>query len=106
MAILHYTPRLTLYCLDLFYGYIFSFNEILDSLETGQVIIAALLGIDCQEQLNHHMIGMMFNGARREEIEALRSIVLVLAERLGVKFKKTPIPVTEMPERRAMVQNQ
>ena len=48
------------------------------------------------------MIGMMFNGARREEIEALRNIVVVLAERLCVRFKKDPIPVPEMPQRRAV----
>lgn len=84
----------------MFYGYVFSFDEILGSLETGQVITASLLGIDCQEQVENHMIGMMFNGAEREEIIALKDIVLKLAERLGVKFKNpnTSVPVKPVPK--------
>ncbi len=88
---------MTMHFLELFYGYIFSFDEILDTLETEQVVVAALIGIDCQEQMINHMIGMMFNGAKREEVEALKNIVLALAVRLNVKFKNPDIKVPEMP---------
>lgn len=88
---------MTVYSPELFYGYIFSFDEILDILETEQVVIASLIGIDCQEQMTNHMIGMMFNGAKREEVEALKQVVLALAERLDVKFKNPDIQVPEMP---------
>ncbi|KAF2467911.1 uncharacterized protein BDR25DRAFT_374211 [Lindgomyces ingoldianus] len=83
---------------DLFYGYIFSFDEILDGLETSHCILSALLGIDCQEQVRNHMIGMLLNGAKREEIEAFRNVVLRLAEKLEVKFKDAPIPIPANPE--------
>ena len=83
--------------IDLFYGYIFSFDEILDDLETEHVIISALLGIDCQEQVKNHMIGMQLNGAQWEEVEALRNVVLKLAEKLGIKFKTAPIPIPRIP---------
>lgn len=82
---------------DLFYGYIFSFDDILDDLETGHCIISALLGIDCQEQVRNHMIGMQLNGVERKEIEAFRNVVLRLAEKLGVQFKSEPIPVPDVP---------
>ncbi len=85
---------------DLFYGYIFSFDEILGPLETGQVIIATLHGIDCQEQLKNHMIGMMLNGAERKDLFVLRDIVTAIAQRLNVKFKgNTPtVPETPIPK--------
>ncbi|KAF2247611.1 hypothetical protein BU26DRAFT_566561 [Trematosphaeria pertusa] len=82
---------------NLFYGYIFSFDDILDDLETGHCIISALLGIDCQEQVRNHMIGMQLNGVERKEIEAFRNVVLRLAEKLGVQFKSEPIPVPDVP---------
>lgn len=82
---------------DLFYGYVFSFDKILNLAETGQVIIATLFGIDCQEQINNHMIGMMFNGARKCELEVLRTVMIKLADRLDVRFRAAPIPVPDEP---------
>lgn len=72
----------------LFYARIFSFDAILSDAETGYVIVAALLGIDCQLQLRNHMIGMLINGAAtREELTDLRDLCLGLAGRLGVVFR-------------------
>ncbi|KAF7553870.1 hypothetical protein G7046_g6970 [Stylonectria norvegica] len=81
---------------DLLYGHIFSFDKILNDLETGQVIVSCLIGIDCQEQVGNHMKGMLFNGARREEIEMVREICIRVADELGVKFKTGPVPVPEI----------
>ena len=82
---------------DLLYGRVFSFDEILDDLETGYVIVATLIGIDCQYQLRNHMKGMLYNGATREELQELRDLCLDLATRLGVVFRSeaAPIPSVE-----------
>jgi hypothetical protein len=69
----------------------------LDDLETGHCIISALLGIDCQEQVRNHMIGMQLNGAKREQIVGFRNVVLRLAEKLQVTFKDAPIEVPDVP---------
>ncbi|CAM1510710.1 Fc.00g010450.m01.CDS01 [Cosmosporella sp. VM-42] len=80
---------------DLLYGHVFSFDKILDDLETGQAIVSCLIGIDCQEQLGNHMKGMMFNGAKREEIEMIRETCIRVAERLDVNFKTGPVPIPD-----------
>ncbi|OQO00722.1 hypothetical protein B0A48_13213 [Cryoendolithus antarcticus] len=72
---------------DLMYGRIFSYDGILSDLDTGYVIVSALIGIDCHIQLRHHMKGMLYNGATRAELEELYKTMLNLAERLGVKFR-------------------
>lgn len=69
-------------------------------LETGQCIVAALLSIDCQEQVRNHMIGWQFNGATYEEVQGVRAVVVAIAERLGVRGKngRTAIEVPQKPE--------
>jgi hypothetical protein len=79
----------------LFYGRIFSFDEILNNAETGHVIISALIGIDCHPQMKHHMIGMLINGVTREEIEGTRGLCYRVARTLGVTFRH---PMGEIPE--------
>lgn len=82
---------------DYFYGRIFSFDGILDDMETGQVIISCLIGIDCMQQLGNHMKGMQYNGARKEEVEMIREIVIRVARKLDVKFKPgNPIAVPDV----------
>lgn len=78
---------------DLLYGRVFSFDKILDDLETGYVIVSTLIGIDCQYQLRNHMKGMLYNGATREELQNLLDLCLGLAKRLGVVFRSEPRPV-------------
>lgn len=75
---------------DLLYGRIFSFDAILNDLETGYVIVSTLIGIDCQAQLRHHMKGMLYNGATRDELQALQNLCLDVANRLGIKFRHEP----------------
>lgn len=83
--------------IGLFYPYIFSFDKILDKIETSQAIVSSLIGIDCTNQARNHMKGMLWNGATREEVAMVRDIVLLLAQRLGVSFKADPISVPELP---------
>lgn len=78
---------------DLLYGRVFSFPDILDDLETGYVIVSTLIGLDCQYQLRNHMKGMLYNGATRDEIQALLDLCLDLAKRLGVTFRSEPRPI-------------
>jgi alkylhydroperoxidase/carboxymuconolactone decarboxylase family protein YurZ len=73
---------------ELLYGHIFSFPGILDNIETGQCIVAALFSIDCQEQVRNHMIGMMNSGGTREELEGVRAVVMAVADKLGVVGKQ------------------
>jgi alkylhydroperoxidase/carboxymuconolactone decarboxylase family protein YurZ len=79
---------------DLLYGRVFSYDGILDDLETGYVIVSALIGLDCQNQLRHHMKGMLYNGATRDDLQELYDVLLDLAQRLGVTFRseKREIP--------------
>ncbi|KAJ1333121.1 4-carboxymuconolactone decarboxylase [Microdochium nivale] len=81
------SPDYTYVVRDLLYGRIFSYNGILNDLETGYVVVSALIGIDCQPQLRHHMKGMLYNGATREELQELQDTLLGLAARLGVQFR-------------------
>lgn len=72
----------------------FSYNGILNDLETEYVVVSALIGIDCQNQLRHHMKGALYNGATRDDLQELYDVLLDLAQRLGVEFRseKREIP--------------
>lgn len=82
---------------DLLYGRVFSYDGILNDLETGYVIVSALIGLDCQNQLRHHMKGVLYNGGTREDLQELYGVLLDLAKRLGVNFRgeKHDIPRTD-----------
>ncbi|KAL4806513.1 hypothetical protein BDV18DRAFT_159685 [Aspergillus unguis] len=82
----------------LLYPHIFSFDQILDKLESSQAIISSLIGSDCANQAKNHMKGMLWNGATREEVTAIRDTVVRIAQELGVKFKNGIIPVPELPK--------
>lgn len=43
------------------------------------------------------MKGMLWNGATRDEVTAIRDTVVLIAQRLGVKFKNGVVPVPELP---------
>lgn len=83
---------------DLLYGRIFSFDKILNDLDTGYVIVSTLIGIDCQYQLRNHQKGMLYNGATREELQDLLDLCLDLAKRLGVKFRSAPHPIPSIDD--------
>ncbi|KAJ0415091.1 hypothetical protein BJY00DRAFT_305141 [Aspergillus carlsbadensis] len=82
----------------LLYPHIFSYDGILDRLESSQAIISSLIAIDCTGQARNHMKGMLWNGARSEEVTMVRDIVALVAERLGVRFKGgRVVDVPELP---------
>ena len=82
---------------ELLYGFVFSFDQILDYQQSAQAMVSALYSIDCPNQARNHMKGMMLQGAEREHIEGFRAVVLAVGKRLGVRFKDEPIPVPEKP---------
>lgn len=61
--------------------------------------MAALLSIDCQEQVRNHMLGMQYFGASHGEVEAVRAVVVAIAEHLGVTGKqgRSAIEVPHLP---------
>jgi alkylhydroperoxidase/carboxymuconolactone decarboxylase family protein YurZ len=60
-------------------------------------MVSALYGMDCPNQLQHHMKGFLFNGGTREELIALRDLCLGIAVILGVqsRYGECPIPSVE-----------
>lgn len=82
---------------ELLYPHVFSFDKILDKLESSQAIITTLISIDCKGQARNHMKGMMWNGATREEVENIHGSIILLADQLGVQFRDGPVEVPEHP---------
>lgn len=84
--------------LDVLYARVFSYDGILDDLTTGFVMVSALYGLDCQNQLQHHMKGMLWNGATRQDLIDLQTLCLGIAESLNVKFRNGPAPIPVLPK--------
>lgn len=83
--------------LEVLYARIFSYDGVLDDLTTGYVMVAGLYGMDCQNQLQHHMKGMLFNGATREDLKDLQKLCLGVADILGVTFRHGSAPIPTIP---------
>ncbi|KAL4866028.1 hypothetical protein BDV12DRAFT_210754 [Aspergillus spectabilis] len=83
---------------EVLYARIFSFDGIIDDLLTGYVIVSALYGMDCPNQLQHHMKGMLINGATRQDLEALRDLCLGLARILGVRSRHALPSIPQTPD--------
>lgn len=92
-AIAHNVPAL-----DVLYARVFSYDGVLDDLTTGFVMVSALYGLDCQNQLQHHMKGMLWNGATRQDLFDLQTLCLSIAESMNVKFRNGPAPIPVLPE--------
>lgn len=60
-------------------------------------MVSGLYGMNSPGQLRNHMIGMLLNGAKREELKELQTLLLGLAEILGVKFRFDPVPIPTIP---------
>ena len=82
---------------EVLYARIFSFDGVLDDLTTGWVMVASLYGMDCQNQLQHHMKGMLWNGATREDLLGLQELCLGLADILAVRIRHGPAPIPSLP---------
>lgn len=76
----------------------FSFDGILDDLTTGYAMLSGLYGMDCQNQLQHHMKGMLWNGATREDLVELQKLCLGLTDILRIQFRHGPAPIPVLPE--------
>ncbi|OJJ07666.1 hypothetical protein ASPVEDRAFT_88904 [Aspergillus versicolor CBS 583.65] len=83
---------------EVLYARIFSFDAVIDDLLTGYIIVSALYGMDCPNQLQNHMKGMLINGATKEDLEELRDLCLGLAKILGVRSRHPPPLIPEKPE--------
>ncbi|KAL2833753.1 hypothetical protein BDW59DRAFT_179458 [Aspergillus cavernicola] len=81
---------------EVIYARILSFDGVIDDL-TGYVVVSALYGMDCPNQLQHHMKGMLINGATREDLKDLQELCLGLASILGVTKRHGPAPIPELP---------
>jgi hypothetical protein len=92
-------------CLDsveFFYPHIFSFNEVLPTFETGQVIVSALIALDCQTQVRAHILGMMRKGATKDEITYVREICVMTIKYWGPKPFGETIAVPDVNEQRVI----
>ena len=69
----------------LMYGYLLSDLAVLNEVETSWVMLAGLVGLDCNAQLKGHLRGACNNGATREEVLAVREIVIMICEASGMK---------------------
>lgn len=56
-------------------------------------MVSGLYGMNSPGQLRNHMIGMLLNGAEREDLKRLQEILLGLADILGVNFRFDPVPI-------------
>lgn len=83
---------------DVLYARVFSFDGILDDLTTGYAMLSGLYGMDCQNQLQHHMKGMLWNGATRDDLKELQELCLGLIGILGVKLRYPPAPIPQLPD--------
>ncbi|KAJ8110815.1 hypothetical protein OPT61_g6434 [Boeremia exigua] len=83
---------------DVLYARVFSFDGILDDLTTGYAMVSGLYGLDCQNQLQHHMKGMLWNGASREDLMELQKLCLTLTKILGIRHRNGPAPIPVLPD--------
>ncbi|KAJ9608097.1 hypothetical protein H2200_007085 [Cladophialophora chaetospira] len=84
---------------DLLYARVFSYDGVLDPLTSGFAMVAGLYGIDTRNQLRNHMIGMLYNGATREDLQELQRLCLAVAEALGVKSRFGPVEIPSIQEK-------
>lgn len=70
------------------YGYILSPTGVLNAAETSYVVLAALVPQDVNPQLKGHLVGAVNNGASREEVNAVRGLVVRICEAAGMRRLK------------------
>jgi alkylhydroperoxidase/carboxymuconolactone decarboxylase family protein YurZ len=70
------------------YGYILSPTGVLNAAETSYVVLAALVPQDVNPQLKGHLVGAVNNGATRDEVNAVRGLVVKLCEAAGMRRLK------------------
>lgn len=68
------------------YTYVLSNTTILTAAETSYVMVTGLIPQDVNPQLKGHLVGALNNGAKKEEVRAIREVVLEIAERAGIDW--------------------
>lgn len=69
----------------LIYGYIVSNTTVLSAMETSFILIAGLIPQDVNPQLKGHLHGAINNGATKEQVAAVREVVIRICEAGGMK---------------------
>ncbi|CRK37878.1 hypothetical protein BN1708_007543, partial [Verticillium longisporum] len=69
----------------LMYGHILSNTQILSAPETSFVLIAGLIPQDVNPQLKGHLRGALNAGASKEEVTAVRDLVIRICEAAGMQ---------------------
>jgi alkylhydroperoxidase/carboxymuconolactone decarboxylase family protein YurZ len=68
----------------LMYGYILSNVAVLSAAESSYCVIAGLIPQDVNPQLKGHLRGAVNNGATKEEVRAVREVVIRICEASGM----------------------
>ncbi|KAI9821541.1 MAG: bifunctional AP-4-A phosphorylase/ADP sulfurylase [Phylliscum demangeonii] len=69
----------------LLYGHVLSNTDTLSALETSWVMIAALVPQDVEPQLKGHLLGALNQGASRDQVNAVRAVVVRVCEAAGMR---------------------
>lgn len=69
------------------YAYLLGNTNVLSPKETSFVIVAGLIPQDVNPQLKGHLKGAVNNGASKEEVRAVREVVIELCRLAGVNWK-------------------
>ncbi|KAH7102907.1 AhpD-like protein [Auriculariales sp. MPI-PUGE-AT-0066] len=88
-------PDLGFFSRTIGYGFTYSFNGVLDPKEFSFAIVSASICTDTPRQTEWHLSSALRNGATREEVQAVRQIVLEVAEECGVQWRNE---VPEVPQ--------
>ncbi|KAL7273575.1 hypothetical protein RUND412_003552 [Rhizina undulata] len=70
------------------YGSVLGNLVVLDGMETSLVMVAGLVPLEVNPQLKGHLKGAINNGATKEEVMAVREVVMDLCGRAGMEFRE------------------
>ncbi|KAH6681934.1 AhpD-like protein [Halenospora varia] len=74
------------------YSYILSNTSVLSPAETSYVMIAGLIPQDVNPQLKGHLRGALNGGATKDEVKAVRDIVIRICEASGMRMIDSSVP--------------
>ena len=73
------------------YGFTYSFNKHLTTVETSFLLVTALIASDTPLQIEWHLAGAKRNGATQEEVQAVRQMAIDIADHTGIR-RRNPVP--------------
>jgi hypothetical protein len=77
------------------YGVVYGHTDIISSLETSYILIAALIAGDTPQQITWHLDGAQRAGATLDEIRAVRELSIEVAKFSGVQWRHS-VPQVEV----------